>query len=127
MYGLDDQFSKETTTVESDNAMDILSLLNSYVHSFDWDKYSIEENVWGFCCDSGNYADIEPVDNVSEVYWTVVNFGSGESKYHAGYSFSIEYVENTYGGVDQSHPVTVSIFDKDCGEYTNRSYTINPK
>ena len=113
--------------IESDNVMDILSLLNQYAHSFDWNRYEIAETTHGFCCDSGHYSTEESLENLSEVYWTLVNFG-GDTKHAPTNHFAIEYTEKgNYGNIDDNYPVTVFILDNDCGEYTNRYYEITKK
>lgn len=116
-----------TNVLESENVMDILSILNQYVYSFNWDKYSVEEYTWGFCCDTGNYSSEETLDSVGEVYWTLVNYGGDSEREPTNY-FAIEYTEKgNYGAIDSTMPVVITIYDKDCGEFTNRSFTITPK
>lgn len=128
MYGMDDAPRDDQTIVkvESENVMDILSILNQYVYSFNWDKYIIDEYTWGFCCDTGNYSDEYTSDNLGEVYWTLVNFGGDSEREPTNY-FAIEYSVKDYGAVDGDKPLTVFIYDKDCGEFTNRSFTVTRK
>lgn len=115
-----------TIKVESENVLDILSILNDYVWSFDWDRYLVDEEVYGFCCDNGGYSSESTRDNVSEVYWTLVNYG-GDSKHPANHHFTIEYSKDDRGIIDRDAPIVVGLLDNDCGEFTNRYYTITRK
>jgi hypothetical protein len=116
----------EMIKLESENVLDILSILNDYVWSFDWDKYLVDEETYGFCCDTGNYSSESLRDNVSEVYWTLINYG-GDSNHPATNHFVIEYSEDGRGIIDRNAPVVIGLLDNDMCEFTNRYFTITPK